>query len=119
MKSKWGLVLVLAVCSLRGEACTNLIVGKNASADGSVIVSYSADDFGSFGYLRHFAAGKHGKGSMRPVYNWETNNYAGEIEEAAETYNVIGNMNHRTAAGQDGTGGYPRDDGPDRPVWLQ
>ena len=93
MKSKWGLVLVLAVCSLRGEACTNLIVGKNASADGSVIVSYSADDFGSFGYLRHFAAGKHGKGSMRSVYNWETNNYAGEIEEAAETYNVIGNMN--------------------------
>ena len=108
MKSKWGLVLVLAVCSLRGEACTNLIVGKNASADGSVIVSYSADDFGSFGYLRHFAAGKHGKGSMRPVYNWETNNYAGEIEEAAETYNVIGNMNeHQLTITETTFGGRP------------
>lgn len=108
MKSKWGLVLVLAVCSLRGEACTNLIVGKNASADGSVIVSYSADDFGSFGYLRHFAAGKHGKGSMRSVYNWETNNYAGEIEEAAETYNVIGNMNeHQLTITETTFGGRP------------
>lgn len=108
MKSKWGLVLVLAACSLRGEACTNLIVGKNASADGSVIVSYSADDFGSFGYLRHFAAGKHGKGSMRPVYNWETNNYAGEIEEAAETYNVIGNMNeHQLTITETTFGGRP------------
>lgn len=108
MKSKWGVVLVLAVCSLRGEACTNLIVGKNASADGSVIVSYSADDFGSFGYLRHFAAGKHGKGSMRSVYNWETNNYAGEIEEAAETYNVIGNMNeHQLTITETTFGGRP------------
>ena len=108
MKSKWGLVLVLAVCSLRGEACTNLIVGKNASADGSVIVSYSADDFGSFGYLRHFAAGKHGKGCMRSVYNWETNNYAGEIEEAAETYNVIGNMNeHQLTITETTFGGRP------------
>ena len=108
MKSKWGLVLVLAACSLRGEACTNLIVGKNASADGSVIVSYSADDFGSFGYLRHFAAGKHGKGSMRSVYNWETNNYAGEIEEVVETYNVIGNMNeHQLTITETTFGGRP------------
>lgn len=93
MKIKWIMTVVLAVCTGYGQACTNLIVGKKASADGSVIVSYSADDFGSFGYLRHWAAGKHAKGAMRPVYNWENNNYAGEIEEAPETYNVIGNMN--------------------------
>ena len=93
MKIKWVMTVVLAVCTGYGQACTNLIVGKKASADGSVIVSYSADDFGSFGYLRHWAAGKHAKGTMRPVYNWENNNYAGEIEEAPETYNVIGNMN--------------------------
>lgn len=84
------LVISGAVC---GYACTNLIVGKKASADGSVFVSYSADDFGSFGYLRHYPAGKHEKGSTRSVYDWETNNYLGEIEEAEETYNVVGNMN--------------------------
>ena len=93
MRMRWGMALAAALCCLYGEACTNLIVGKKASADGSVIVSYSADDFGSFGYLRHFAAGRHAAGDTRSVYNWETNNYAGEIEEAAETYNVIGNMN--------------------------
>ena len=93
MRMRWGMALAAALCCLHGEACTNLIVGKKASADGSVIVSYSADDFGSFGYLRHFAAGRHAAGSTRSVYDWETNNYAGEIEEAAETYNVIGNMN--------------------------
>ena len=93
MGIRWGMALAAALCCLHGEACTNLIVGKKASADGSVIVSYSADDFGSFGYLRHFAAGRHAAGSTRSVYDWETNNYAGEIEEAAETYNVIGNMN--------------------------
>lgn len=93
MKIKLMMTVVFAVSALYGYACTNLIVGKKASTDGSVIVSYSADSYGSFGFLRHYKAGKHPKGTMRPVYNWETNCYAGEIEEAAETYNVIGNMN--------------------------
>ena len=43
-------------------ACTNLIVGKKASTDGSVIVSYSADSFGSFGFMCRYPAGKHPKG---------------------------------------------------------
>ncbi len=93
MNFKWIITVSLAVFALYGQACTNLIVGKKASADGSVIVTYSADDFGSFGFLQHFPAGKHAKGTMRPVYNGETNNYQGEIPEASETYNVIGNIN--------------------------
>ncbi len=93
---------------MHGEACTNLIVGKKASADGSVIVSYSADDFGSFGYLRHFKAGKHAKGDTRFVYDWETNNYLGEIAESEETYNVIGNMNeHQLTIAETTFGGRP------------
>ena len=87
------MAVVLAVCTGYGQACTNLIVGKKASADGSVIVSYSADDFGSFGFFRHLAAVQHEMGATRSVYYCENNNYAGEIEEAPETYNVIGNMN--------------------------
>lgn len=75
------------------DACSNLIVGRNASTDGSVIVSYSADSYGCYGIMQHFSAGKHPKGAVRKIYNWETDKYVGDIEEAAETFNVIGNIN--------------------------
>ena len=101
-------VAFAAAFALYGEACTNLIVGKKASADGSVMVSYSADDFGSFGYLRHFPAAEHAKGATRFIYDWETNNYLGEIAEARETYNVIGNMNeHQLTVTETTFGGRP------------
>ena len=89
--------MLLALCCFFGrqkaQACTNFIVGKNASADGSVICSYNADSYGAFMSLYHFPAGKHAKGEMRKVYEWDTNKYLGEIPEAEVTYNVIGNMN--------------------------
>ncbi len=74
-------------------ACSNLIVGKKASVDGSVIVSYNADDYGMFGHLCHYPAGTHPKGTMRQIYDWDSGVYHGEIEEAPVTYNVIGNIN--------------------------
>lgn len=74
-------------------ACTNFIVGKKASKDGSVICSYSADSYGMFSGLRHQPAAKHQKGEMRKIYEWDTNKYLGEIPEAEETYNTIGNIN--------------------------
>lgn len=74
-------------------ACTNLIVGKNASADGSVIVSYNADSYGMYGNLYRHVGGKHAAGEMRKVYDWDTNKYLGEIPQAAQTYNVVGQMN--------------------------
>ena len=80
-------------CVSEAEACSNFIVGKNASVDGSVMCSYSADDYGMFQYLCHYPAAKHAKGEMRKIYDWDTNKYHGEIPEAAETYNVIGNIN--------------------------
>ena len=80
-------------CVSEAEACSNFIVGKKASVDGSVMCSYSADDYGMFQYLCHYPAAKHAKGEMRKIYDWDTNKYHGEIPEAAETYNVIGNIN--------------------------
>ncbi len=74
-------------------ACTNFIVGKKASADGSVICSYNADDYGLFIGLCHYPAGKHAKGEMRDIIDWDTHKYIGQIPEAPETYNVIGNIN--------------------------
>ena len=80
-------------CVSVAEACSNFIVGKKASVDGSVMCSYSADDYGMFQYLCHYPATKHAKGEMRKIYDWDSNKYHGEIPEAAETYNVIGNIN--------------------------
>ena len=86
-------MLMATMMATEVEACTNFIVGKKASVDGSVICSYSADSFGSYMPLYHYAAGKHAKGTKRKVYEWDTNKYLGEIDEAEETYNVVGNTN--------------------------
>ena len=90
-------LLVLSAAMLLASsgafACSNLIVGKKASVDGSVMVSYNADDYGMFGHLCHYPAGTHPKGSMRQIYDWDSGVYHGEIEEAPVTYNVIGNIN--------------------------
>jgi len=91
---KKTLLFLFAIASATASmACTNFIVAKGASTDGSVICTYNADDYGMFQNLCHFPAGKHAKGEMRKVYDWDTNVYHGEIAEAAETYNVIGNIN--------------------------
>lgn len=88
-----ALVAAASFSAFEAEACTNFIVGKKASADGSVMCTYNADDYGMFINLCHYPAAKHAKGEMRKVYDWDTNKYYGEIPEAAETYNVIGNIN--------------------------
>lgn len=94
MKIKIILPLVLLLLGYNySSACTNLIVGKAASADGSTIVSYSADNFGMFGELCHFRAGFHPLGSMRDIWDRDTHLYHGQIKEAAQTFNVIGNIN--------------------------
>ena len=85
--------MLAATSVLASWACTNIIVGKKASVDGSVLVSYSADSYGCYGVMQHFAPGCHPQGSVRPVYDWETNAYKGTMPEAPVTYNVVGNMN--------------------------
>ena len=92
MKKYLLTVAMLAVVSY-ASACTNFIVGKKASADGSVMCTYNADDYGMFIGLCHYPAGKHAKGEMRKIVDWDTQKYLGEIPEASETYNVIGNIN--------------------------
>ena len=93
MKHRLLLLASFMISSIAGMACTNLIVGKNASVDGSVMFSYSADSYGMFIGLYHFPAAKHAKGEMRKIRDWDSNKPLGEIPEARETYNVVGNMN--------------------------
>lgn len=90
---KATLIAAMLTATLYASACTNFIVGKKASTDGSVLCTYSADDYGMFQSLSHFPAAKHAAGEMRQVYDWDTNEYHGQIPEALETYNVVGNIN--------------------------
>ncbi len=85
--------LFIVAIWIEGFACTNLIVGKKASTDGSTIVSYSADSYGLFGELYHYPAGIHAKGTLIDIHEWDTGKYLGQIEQAKQTYNVIGNIN--------------------------
>ena len=93
MKKLMTVALLLTAFVMQGWACTNLIVGKNASADGSVIVSYSADSYGMFGFLCHYSAATYPAGAMRDIYEWDTGKFLGQIKEAKQTYNVVGNIN--------------------------
>ncbi|MBO4663673.1 MAG: C69 family dipeptidase [Bacteroidaceae bacterium] len=90
------IILTLAILAgsiIKMDACSNIIVGKKASADGSVIVSYNADSYGMYGNLNRHVGGTHEKGEMRKIYDWDTNRYMGEIPQVARTYNVVGQMN--------------------------
>lgn len=94
------------IIGITSYACTNVIVGKKASKDGSVFITYSADSYGAYGIMHHFPATKHAKGDKRIIRDWESNKLLGEIEEVSETYNVVGNINeYQVAIGETTFGG--------------
>lgn len=93
--------------STEALACTNLIAGPRATADGSVFVTYAADSHNLYGMLTHTPAADHAPGEMRKVIEWDTNKPLGEIPQPEHTYNVVGNMNeHQVAIGESTWGGH-------------
>jgi dipeptidase len=74
-------------------ACTNFLVTKGASEDGSTMISYSADSHVLYGELYHWPAASYPEGTMLDIYEWDTGKYLGQIKQARQTYNVIGNIN--------------------------
>lgn len=102
-------VAALAVCSaMKALACTGLLVGKKASTDGSVMISYSADSHGLYGELYRWPAAVWPKGSMLEVREWDTNKPLGQIPQVERTYSVVGNMNeHQLAITESTFGGRP------------
>lgn len=89
------------------DACTNLIAGKKATTDGSVLTTYAADSHNLYGMLSHTPAATHPKGAMRKVVEWDTGKPLGEIPQVERTYNVVGNMNeHQVAIGESTWGGH-------------
>ncbi len=103
---KFFILSALVLAASYASACTNFIVGKDASVGGSVICTYTADDYGMFIGLQHFPAGTHKKGEMRDVVDWDTHVYHGQIPEAPVTYTVNGNINeYQVTIGETTCGG--------------
>ena len=93
MKRFLSLMAGVALGAAVAVACTSLMVGKNASADGSVMCTYNADSFGTFRNMNYLPAGTHAPGEMRRIIDRDSKEYHGEIPEAPVTYSVIGNIN--------------------------
>ncbi|MDD2197734.1 MAG: C69 family dipeptidase [Bacteroidales bacterium] len=102
----FGLFLGLALVAPKVQACTNFLVTRGASVDGSTMITYSADSHGLYGELYHWPAASYAPGTLLKVYEWDSGRYLGEIPQAEKTYSVVGNMNeHQLAIGETTYGG--------------
>ncbi len=105
-KVRYFLIATAVLAYGTASACTNFIVTKGASTDGSIMVSYAADSHALYGALYHTPAGRYKAGTMMPVYEWDTGHYLTDIPQVAETYSTIGNMNeHSLIIGETTFGG--------------
>ena len=97
MKSLVYYVVILWVLltSMPTQACTNLIVGKKASRDGSVMCSYNCDGFGFSGSLFYSPAGRHAKGEKIAIHGWGPSHEGQFVDQVEYTYNVVGLMNEK------------------------
>ena len=79
--------------SLEARPCTNVIISRGASKDGSVLVSYAADSHTLYGELYYKPARDWKKGSKIQIYDWDTNKPLAQIPQVSHTYQTVGNMN--------------------------
>ena len=90
-----SLMLALAAVATPALACTNFIITRGASTDGSVMVTYAADSHQLYGALyKHNPAKKFQP--LMSVYEWDTGKYLGDIAQAQTTYSTVGNMNEHS-----------------------
>jgi dipeptidase len=110
MKRLTALMMVVLLSGLLSQqtlnACTNFLVTRGASVNGSTMITYSADSHQLYGELYYWPARDYPEGTMLDVYEWDTGRYLGKIKQSAHTYSVVGNMNeHQLAIGETTYGG--------------
>lgn len=99
-------LIAMLAFSHSGLACTNILVSKGASKDGSTMITYSADSHTLYGELYFRPAGSHIAGTLIDVYDWDSGKYLGKIKQVTQTYTVVGNMNEfQVAIGETTYGG--------------
>lgn len=95
------LVALLFLPSLSVYSCTNFLVSKGASADGSVMITYLSDAGGFMEPINFVPAAQHEPGDSVDIYDWDYGAFLGRIAQVPYTYKVIGNMNeHQVAIGE-------------------
>ena len=87
------LTAALGFNAVDSHACTNVLVTKGASIDGSNMISYAADSHQLYGELYYKPARVWGKDDMRPIYDWDSGKFLGYIPQVPRTYQRVGNMN--------------------------
>ncbi|MBR5567364.1 MAG: C69 family dipeptidase [Bacteroidales bacterium] len=108
------LTLAAAFCfsSIESDACTNVLVTKGASTDGSTMISYAADSHQLYGELYYAPAAVWNEGDMRQINEWDTGKFLGYIPQVARTYQRVGNMNeHQLIIAETTYGGRPELEG--------
>ncbi|MBR3065696.1 MAG: C69 family dipeptidase [Bacteroidales bacterium] len=103
------LLAILLCWAVASFACTNLIVGKKASADGSVMCTYNCDSFGFLQPLDFWAPGRHAEGEMLALHGWGPQAAERLIKQAPYTYRVVGLMNENQVSLVETTWGGRRD----------
>ena len=99
-------LLWLALQVRVADACTNFLITKGATVDGSTMITYAADSHTLYGEMYFWPAADHKPGDMVDVIEWDTGKFLGKIPQVAHTYQVTGNMNeHQVAIGETTFGG--------------
>jgi len=110
MKIFFGYSLVICMALIlnikQAKSCTNFLVTKGASVDGSTMISYAADSHIRYGELYFSPATHWPAGSMVTIYDRGTAKPLGQIPQVEYTYQTIGFMNeHQVAIGESTFGG--------------
>ena len=87
------LLLSLTLTAIPALSCTNLIVTKGASKDGSVMITYAADSHTRYGAIAYTPAADHRPGDLCDIFHYESGKFLGQIPEVPHTYTVVQFMN--------------------------
>ena len=87
------LLILVALQITPSEACTNFLITRGATKDGSTMITYAADSHILYGELYFWPAANYPEGAMIDVYEWDTGKFMGKIPQVKHTYQVTGNMN--------------------------
>jgi len=99
-------VLIVLANVIQTIACTNLLITKGASVDGSTMITYNADAGGFMEPLYFSSAKEYADGAMLDIYEWDSGKFLGKIKQVKNTYHVVGNINeYQVSIGETTFGG--------------